>query len=491
MFYSGTEGEDFMSNDPDIVKTLREEEHLGKLQYHSSTATNNTVLSNQFVEQKQYVPTNTKGTSRYEPKRTIIDLVSPQEKYETIFENFSVAITLADNEERIVSWNKYTEELLNMQEADLFMTPVHSLYPPEEWEKIRNENVRQKGIRYRMETRMLRKNQGSFDVDLSICILKGFKGEIVGSVAIITDITELKKVEKELKESEKKYRTIFDNSAVAITMTDEQERIISWNKYAETLLGMNKEDLFLKPVRDLYPDSEWKKIRSQHIRQKGMHHHLETKIQKKDNEQIDVDISLSVLKNHEDRVVGSIGVMKDISVRKRIEKILEESEKKFKLLYEKAPVPYHTLSPDGHITDVNEKWCQAFGFTKDEVCGKSIFDFVSEKEKPSAQTSFAQKISEGKIYTGGREREYLTKNGEKKLFVAHDFFLFDENGKVISVYTTMEDITENKQAEQALKEKINELERYKTITVNREMKMMELKNEINELYVKLNQKPKY
>ena len=480
-----------MTNEPDIVQILREEERLGTLQSSPSTATDTTMVSPSSVHQKTTQTTTSKPTSRYEPKRTIIDLVSPQEKFETIFENFSVAITLADTEERIVSWNKYTEELLNMQEADLFMKPVRTLYPVEEWEKIRKENVRQKGIRYRMETKMIRKNHGAFDVDLSICILKGFKGELVGSVAIITDITELKKVEKELKESEKKYRTIFDNSAVAITMTDEHERIISWNRYAELLLGMNKEDLLLKPVRDLYPEVEWKKIRSQHIRQKGMQHHLETKILKKNNEQLDVDISLSVLKNHEDQVVGSIGVMKDISARKRIEKTLEESEKKFKLLYEKAPVPYHTLSPEGSITDVNEKWCQAFGYTKDEICGKSIFDFISEKEKTSAQKSFAQKISEGKSYTGGREREYLTKNGEKKLFVAHDFFLFDETGKVLSVYTTMEDITENKQIEQALKVKVNELERYKTITVNREMKMMELKNEINELYIKQNQKPKY
>jgi len=480
-----------MTDEPDIVQILREEERLGTLQSSPSTATDTTMVSPSSVHQKTTQTTTSKPTSRYEPKRTIIDLVSPQEKFETIFENFSVAITLADTEERIVSWNKYTEELLNMQEADLFMKPVRTLYPVEEWEKIRKENVRQKGIRYRMETKMIRKNHGAFDVDLSICILKGFKGELVGSVAIITDITELKKVEKELKESEKKYRTIFDNSAVAITMTDEHERIISWNRYAELLLGMNKEDLLLKPVRDLYPEVEWKKIRSQHIRQKGMQHHLETKILKKNNEQLDVDISLSVLKNHEDQVVGSIGVMKDISARKRIEKTLEESEKKFKLLYEKAPVPYHTLSPEGSITDVNEKWCQAFGYTKDEICGKSIFDFISEKEKTSAQKSFAQKISEGKSYTGGREREYLTKNGEKKLFVAHDFFLFDETGKVLSVYTTMEDITENKQIEQALKVKINELERYKTITVNREMKMMELKNEINELYIKQNQKPKY
>jgi len=480
-----------MKTDPEIVKTLREEERLGKLQNHASSNYKEIGIPKASGEQGGYSITNSKEQYRNEPKRTIIDLVGPAEKYETIFENYSVAITLVDNEERIVSWNKYTEELLHMQESDLFMRPVSSLYPAEEWEKIRKEHVRQKGIRYRMETKMLRKNVEPFDVDISICILKGFGGEIVGSVGIITDISELKEAEKELKESEKRYRTIFDNSAVAITLTDENERIISWNKYAETLLGMNKDDLYLKPVQNLYPVAEWQKIRSQDVRQKGMQHHLVTKIIRKNNDPIDVDLSLSVLKNHEDKVVGSIGVIKDITDQKRMEKTLEESEKKFKLLYEKAPVPYHTLSPTGLITDVNEKWCQTLGYMKEKVIGKSIFDFISEGERTQAQASFAQKIVNGKSYTGNHEREYRTKTGEKRLFVIHDFLLFDNDSRVVSVYTTMEDITENKIAEQTLKEKINELERYKIITVNREMKLMELKNEINELCTQLHQKPRY
>jgi PAS domain S-box-containing protein len=222
-----------------------------------------------------------------------------------------------------------------------------------------------------------------------------------------------------------------------------------------------------------------------------MQHHLETKIQKKNDEQIDVSLSLSVLKNHEDRVVGSIGVIKDISEQKKAEKTLAESEKKFRLLYEKAPVPYHTRTPAGVITDVNEKWCQTMGYSKEEVLGKSIFDFISEDQRKQAWQSFTQKITDGKTYTNGSGRVYQTKNGEKKMFVIHDFFLFDDSNKVLSVYSTMEDITENKKAELVLKEKINELERYKIITVNREMKMMELKNEVNELCVRLHEKPRY
>lgn len=80
---------------------------------------------------------------------------------------------------------------------------------------------------------------------------------------------------------EEAYKTIFENSAVAIMLTDEHERIVSWNKYAENLLGMSKEELNLKPVRSLYPAEEWAKIRAENIRQKGMQHHLETKMIKK------------------------------------------------------------------------------------------------------------------------------------------------------------------------------------------------------------------
>ena len=137
-------------------------------------------------------------------------------------------------------------------------------------------------------------------------------------------IEERGEIEKALKESEEKYRTIFENSAIAITLVDKNERIISWNKYTEILLEMSNDDLNMKPVSFLYPEEEWKKIRTENIRQKGMQHHFETKILKKNNEPLDVDISVSVLKDNEGNVTGSIGVIKDISGYKKIERELRK-----------------------------------------------------------------------------------------------------------------------------------------------------------------------
>lgn len=144
-------------------------------------------------------------------------------------------------------------------------------------------------------------------------------------VVVIDDITERKKMEHERYLAEEKYRMIFENSAVAITMVDEQGQLISWNKFAEDLLGMGREDFYLKPVQSLYPAEEWEKIKTYNVRQKGMQHHLETRMIKKDGRIIEVDISLSVLKNPEGEIISSIGVIRDITERKKVEEALKET----------------------------------------------------------------------------------------------------------------------------------------------------------------------
>lgn len=288
-----------------------------------------------------------------------------------------------------------------------------------------------------------------------------------------------------------KYRIIFDNSAVAIMLTDENERIVHWNTYTEKLLGMSKNELMMKPVKYLYPKEEWQKIRSENIRQKGIQHHLETQMIRKDNVLVDVDISLSVLKDRIGNVIGSIGIIKDNSQNKQMERALRVSEEKFKKIYEKAPIPYHTLSADGTITDVNEKWCQLLGYERQEIIGRPIFNFIHCDEQETAKNSFREKIASRKSYTGGHERTYLTKNGEPRVFVINDFLCFNESGAVLSIYSTMDDVTDRKKIEGELRkahywlekkvqERTVELTKQNTLLKKR---MNEYKRTIGDLHI--------
>ncbi len=145
-------------------------------------------------------------------------------------------------------------------------------------------------------------------------------------VVVIDDITEHKKMEREHHLAEEKYRLIFENSAIAITMADERERLISWNKFTEDLLGMDREDLYLRRVSSLYPPDEWRKIRACDVREKGLQHHLvETTMIRKDGRIIDVDVSLSVFKNPEDEAARSIAIIRDVTERRKAEEKLKET----------------------------------------------------------------------------------------------------------------------------------------------------------------------
>ena len=145
------------------------------------------------------------------------------------------------------------------------------------------------------------------------------------AVVAIDDVTKRKKAESDRRLAEERYRTIFENSAVAITMMDEQERLISWNKSMERLLGMEGNDLYLKPIRSLYPADEWEKIRGCDVGQKAMQRHLETRMLRKDGKPIDVAISLSVLTDSDGKTTGSIGIIRDITERREAEERVKEA----------------------------------------------------------------------------------------------------------------------------------------------------------------------
>lgn len=181
------------------------------------------------------------------------------------------------------------------------------------------------------------------------------------AVLAVNDITKSRTAERERQLAEDKYRTIFENSAVSISLVDEQERLISWNKFTENLLGMDREDLYLRPVKSLYPKGQWHKIRALNVRQKGVQRHLETQMVRKDGRLIDVDVSLSILKNPEGKIIGSIGVITDITERKRAEEELKEvMETKSRFI---STVSHELRTP---LTSMKE----AISIVSDGVAGK-------------------------------------------------------------------------------------------------------------------------
>ena len=122
------------------------------------------------------------------------------------------------------------------------------------------------------------------------------------------------------------FKVVFERSPTGITVTDQHERITAWNPMAEKMLGMDRKDLFNKPVQDLYTPDEWKRMRDLQIRKHGMLADIATKVIRKDGTMLDVNTSIAVLKDNDGHVMGAIGIMHDMSRQKMVEEQLMQAK---------------------------------------------------------------------------------------------------------------------------------------------------------------------
>ncbi|HHE54591.1 MAG TPA: PAS domain S-box protein, partial [Caldithrix abyssi] len=166
--------------------------------------------------------------------------------------------------------------------------------------------------------------------------------------------------------------------------------------------------------------------------------------------------------------------LRDITERKKVDNALRESEKKYKFLFEKSTVLNCVMDMKGIITEINSAFLEIFGYSKNEIVGRNVMDFVVAEQREKAATQLAKNIK-GE-YTSEIDVDILAKDGSSRtiLFSRGPALLYEGNVPV-GVLITGIDITDRKRAEDALKMALSEVEQLK----NRlEKENLYLQNEI-------------
>ena len=264
-------------------------------------------------------------------------------------------------------------------------------------------------------------------------------------------IEESKQAEEILKKSEEKFRLAFENAKDAIIWADTKTGIIvNCNKAAEILLEKKRNEIIGHHQTELHPP----KSKTRYSNMFKKHFTVKDKLEEEAEVITNSGKIKPVIIIPSITVVGGKpiiqGIFHDISNRKVADDALRKSERKYRDLYDNAPNMYHTLDKNGIIIDCNETEATMLGYKKEELIGRPITDFFTDKSKELFKRDFPRLNKLKKLLN--LEREYVRKDGSTLPAMLNVFSEYDEKGNFIKSKTISRDITIIKLAEKALKD---------------------------------------
>ena len=274
--------------------------------------------------------------------------------------------------------------------------------------------------------------------------------QITGVSVFARDVTKRRQTEEALRESEERFKILFQSAPDAYYLSDLKGKFIDGNRMAEQLTGYKREELigkgFLK-LRLLPPTQIPKAAKLLVKNTQGISTGPdEFKIQRKDGTTVMVGISTHPVKIKDQTLV--LGIARDITERIRAEEAIRESEEKFRMLAEKSPNMIF-INKKGRVVYANQKCEEVLGYRREEFYSPD-FDFFSliEPDSVSIVKASFQKHAKGEEVPP-YEYSLLKKSGKSiDVIVTTKLISFGGEKSILGIVT---DITERKQAEKALK----------------------------------------
>ena len=379
-------------------------------------------------------------------RRQAEEVIQIEKAYlEQLFESAQEAILVADNDSRVMRVNSEFTRLFGYTRDETLGRLLDDLIAPKH---LRDEAVSitkraAKGERVTLETIRQRKDRTMISVSvLASPIIIG--DEQVAVYTIYRDITERKRAEEALRESEKRYRTLFEDSIDAIYITTRDGAFIDANQSMLDLLGYTREEMVDLNAQQLYADPMNSKSFIKNIEQKGFVRDFEVTLCRKDGTEIDCLFNVSMRRTDDGSILGYQGIIRDITERKRAEEALE----RFRLLMEISPDPVVVYDIEGKSTYINRAFEQTYGWSHEELSGKRI-DFVPPQEAERTR-EHVERTKRGESVSFETQR--LTKDGRVLDVQIKTAFFQDRVLESLGVGIVIHrDITELKQVEAELK----------------------------------------
>jgi PAS domain S-box-containing protein len=419
-----------------------------------------------------------------EMRATLAELRETNQTLEAIIHASPLGIIALDPEGIVKMWNSAAERIYGWSAEEVLGQPLPTV-PLDKLEEMRSNHRRAlTGTDFKaFETERLRKDGTQINVSISTAPLRDAQGQLTGVVALVEDITERKRAEREKAqlavevESQRRRLDAIIASVPGVVWEawgepdEASQRIDFVSDYVETMLGYTVEEWLSTPnfwLNIVHPEDRERAARTAAATfASGEVGTNEFRWVRKDGRALWVEAHSVALKDAEGRAVGMRGVTMDITERKEAGEALRRSEERYRAFVEQsnepiwrfeldAPVPVDLPADEqieriyaaGYLAECNDVMARMYGYEHaGELLGARLEDFLPRTE---ANLEYLQAAIQSDYRIIERESQELDRAGQTKYFL-NNLVGIVEDGALRRVWGTQRDITERKRAESELR----------------------------------------
>jgi PAS domain S-box-containing protein len=365
------------------------------------------------------------------------------------------AIFMLDPQGRIASWNLGAERINGYRAEEVLGRHFSLFYPPEEVQSGKCERDLEIALnqdRFEEEGWRIRKDGALYWASVLITPMRERSGQLIGFSKVARDLTERRKAEEQLRQSEERFRLLLGSiKDYAIFMLDPQGRIATWNASAERIKGYSAQEIIGQHISRFYTPEDARDGRPQRLlRQAEEQGRVEDEgwRVRKDGVRFWADVIISAVRDSTGKLVGYSKVTRDLTERRLTEEQLRSSEERFRLLVENVrDYAIFMLDPTGHVMTWNAGAQRIKGYRAEEIVGQSFTRFYPEEDVRAGKCDHELQVAlrEGRIEDEGWR---VRKDGSRFWANVIITALFDSVGRHRGFAKVTRDLTERRKLEE-------------------------------------------
>ncbi|HFE63422.1 MAG TPA: PAS domain S-box protein, partial [Caldithrix sp.] len=327
-----------------------------------------------FGDEQIALSVNRDITERIKAEEQIKQL---QEYLQLQIDHMPIGLIVWDTEFRVQTWNPAAERIFGFTAEETLGRHPYDLIVPKEAQPL-VENIWRRLIEgdttAHSTNENVTKDRRTIICKWSNTPLKRNDGTVMGVLSMIQDITERKRAELELQESEERFRSVVENSHDGILIVDDTYTILYANRQLCSILGRSKKELLGHDFRE-FLDGETRRLVAESYRRRQLGERVPSRYEfpviRKDGEERLVEMKVAVIQDAQGRA-NTIAHLLDITAARKGETALKESQQQFKTLFESAPDAYYLHDLDGVFLSANAAAENLTGYRREELIGKSF-----------------------------------------------------------------------------------------------------------------------